>query len=488
MSGNISEKKQGRGIGFFGLVGLVVSSCVGTGVFALTGSIGAVSAPGPALIAWAIVGAGFFSLALVFSNLKAKRPEIEGISSYATKGFGNLAGFMSGWGYWVSAWIGNVAFATILASTLGYFIPYFLPGNNIGSILLGSAICWGITLLVWRGIESASFLNALIMVAKVAGLAVFALFSLFLFNAGIFTADFWGTVFNNAVAAGEMGPGAISLGSVGEQVVNCLIIMMFVFIGLEGAAVVSERAKNKSQSGRATVVGMVVVLVVYICVSVLPYGYMPYSEIAALDSPAMIYVFEDMAPGWGGAFLSIAMLVSGFGCWLSFTILPTETTSLMSQEGLLTSHWNRRNKFNVPTFSLLMEALCTQVFLVTLLFTQDAFAFAYSLCTVTIIITWAFAAAYQVKISVRERNAAQIALGVFSLAFLVIGTLLSGWQYLLLSCIAYIPGYLVYARARKAQLPEGAKLLSRTEMAVMAVVSALAVLAVVLVVVGVISF
>ena len=46
-----------RGIGLFGLIALVVSSSIGSGVFALSTDISAAAAPGPALIAWAISGA-----------------------------------------------------------------------------------------------------------------------------------------------------------------------------------------------------------------------------------------------------------------------------------------------------------------------------------------------------------------------------------------------------------------------------------------------
>ena len=41
---------------------------------------------------------------------------------------------------------------------------------------------WALTLLVIRGVESASFLDAIVMVCKVASIAVFILFTLFLFN------------------------------------------------------------------------------------------------------------------------------------------------------------------------------------------------------------------------------------------------------------------------------------------------------------------
>ena len=81
------------------------------------------------LIAWLIVGVGFLALAFSLNNLTEKRSDLHGIFSYADAGWGPLAGFISGWGYWLSAWLGNVAFATMMMSTIGYFYPAFLPGT-----------------------------------------------------------------------------------------------------------------------------------------------------------------------------------------------------------------------------------------------------------------------------------------------------------------------------------------------------------------------
>ena len=315
-----------KGIGLFGLIGMVISSCIGSGVFAITGQLAQVASPGSALIAWGVVGVGFMMLALSLANLGAKRPDLHGIFQYAEEGFGPFAGFISGWGYWLSAWLGNVAFATMMMSTLGYFFPAFLPGNTVPCILIASVIMWLLTLLVIRGVESASFLNAIVMVCKVASIAVFILFTLFLFNANVFTADFWGTLQNNMASMGELGADAVAIGSVGDQVKNCLIILMWTFVGIEGATVMSSRARKKSDVGKATVIGLICLLLIYISASVLPYGYLPYTEIAAMNYPAMLYVFDSMAPGWGGAFISIAIIISVMGSWLSFTILPAETS------------------------------------------------------------------------------------------------------------------------------------------------------------------
>ena len=46
----MSEKA--KGIGLFGLIGMVVSSCIGSGVFAITGQLAGVASPGAVLVAW----------------------------------------------------------------------------------------------------------------------------------------------------------------------------------------------------------------------------------------------------------------------------------------------------------------------------------------------------------------------------------------------------------------------------------------------------
>lgn len=477
----MEEKK--KGIGLIGLIGMVISSCIGSGVFAITGQLAGVASPGAALIAWLIVGVGFLALAFSLNNLTEKRSDLHGIFSYADAGWGPLAGFISGWGYWLSAWLGNVAFATMMMSTIGYFYPAFLPGNTIPCIIIASIVMWALTYLVIRGVESAAFLNAIVMVCKVAAIAVTLIFGIFLFNAGIFTADFWGNVYDNAVAAGQYGPDAAPLGSVGTQIFNCMIIMMWCFVGIEGASVVSSRAARKTDVGKATLIGFICLMLIYVGASVLPYGYMSSAEVAALDYPALVYVFSSMAPGWGGPFISIAIIISILGSWLSFTILPAETTSEMADYKLLPASWGKLNSHNAPSMSLLIVGACTQAFLIILLFSADAYDFAFSMCTVAIVITWAFAAAYQAKWGVQNKNGVQAAIGFVAVAFQVIGVLFNGWSFLLLTCVGYIPGFFIYVKARK----DYGNAITMGEKVCMGVISALGVLSLVLLAMGVIS-
>lgn len=436
-----------KGIGLFGLMGIVVSSCIGSGAFALVGQLAKVAAPGPAIIAWLVAGAGFLLLAFALSGLGESRPDLDGIFSYAHVGFGPFAGFLSGWGYWISCWLGNVAFANAMMSTLALWFPAFgTGGNSPVAVAVASVFMWAMTLLVIHGMESASFLNAVVMVVKVGALLVFVALAAAGFNAGVFTADFWGHVGLQIHGLTE----EVSLGGPGHQVVSCLIVMMWCFIGIEGASVLSSRARSRKDAGRATVLGLLVLLVVYMAVSVLPYGVVPQGQIAEMrDTTSMAQLAGLMAPSWGREFMTVAMVVAVAGCWLSFTILPAETSQLMAEHRLLPGVWARLNAKGAPVYSLLMVAGCTQAFLVLTMFSEQAYDLALSICTVAIVVTWGLAAAFQVKESWAHGRYAKGLVGMGAVVFLLVGTLFEGIDYVLLSCIGYVPGMVVYALGRR---------------------------------------
>lgn len=72
----------------------------------------------------------------------------------------------------------------------------------------------------------------------------------------------------------------------------------------------SSRAARKTDVGKATLIGFICLMLIYVGASVLPYGTLSSAEVAALDYPALVYVFSSMAPGWGGPFISIAISIS----------------------------------------------------------------------------------------------------------------------------------------------------------------------------------
>lgn len=434
-----------KGISLVGLIALVISSSIGSGVFALSTDISAAAAPGPAIIAWLITGIGFMALANTFGRLSIVQPHLNGIVAYAYEGFGPFVGFVSGWGYWLSIWIGNVAFGVMLTTAIGYFFPPFSQGLTVGAVAFISILNWAIIALVNRGVEEASALNAIVMVCKLVPIFAFIAVMIMVFDFNVFTMDFWGNLANNLGSEGAPG-------TVGKQIINCFMVMMWVFVGMEGASVLGHRAQRKSDVSRATILGCTALVIIYVAASVLPYGYLPREELMALGSPSMPYIFEHAVGSWGGAFISGGLIISIFGAWLSYTILASEAMHGMARMELLPRVFDQLNSYSAPSSCLLATGIMIQILTVVMLFSDAAYQFAYSLCTASIVISWTLAAAYMVKWAWPRRREGQmggLVLAAFACAFLIAAVLLAGVELLMLCCIAYVPGIFFYVRARK---------------------------------------
>lgn len=309
----VQDAPRKHGISLMGLIALVISSAIGSGVFALSTDVSAAAAPGPALIAWLITGIGFMGLATTFGRLSIVKPELDGIVAYAHAGFGPFVGFISGWGYWLSIWIGNVAFGVMLVTAIGYFYPPFAGNLTILGVVFISLLNWAIVLLVNRGVEQASTLNAIVMVCKLVPIFSFIIAMVFVFDFDVFTADFWGNVANNLYGTSYTNVNGTVVGAPGpipRQIVNCLMVMMWVFVGMEGASVLGHRAERKSDVSRASILGCTVLVVIYIAASILPYGYLTREELMALGSPSMPHIFARVVGPWGGAFISAGLIIS----------------------------------------------------------------------------------------------------------------------------------------------------------------------------------
>lgn len=467
----MNNMENKNGIGRLGLTALIVSSCIGTGIFGITNTVAAAAAPGPALLSWVFVGIGFLLLVLSLNNLSEKRPDLEaGIFSYAGAGFGPLGEFISGWAYWLSAWLGNVAFATMLMSAIGTFIPTFKGGQNMPSIILAIIFCWALTLLVNRGVESASFVNTIGTFFKVIPLFLFIIITIIFFKGHMFTTDFWGNVANN------FSKGTVT-GSVFDQLKGTLSTLIWVFIGVEGASVMGHRAKTRSQAQQATIIGFIMLLAIYVMISIIPYGTLTRAQLASASQPALGNDLELIVGHWGAMIINIGLIISTVISWLSWTMLPAETTMLIAKDKVMPSLWGRLNEKNAPTASLYITAILQTIFLFSLLFTSEAYNFAYSLASAAILFSYLFVGLYQMKYSHKHQEWGQFTIGLLSALFMLACMFLSGWQQMLLVSISFIPGFIIYYQAVR----EDHRDLGGKEKAVMGLILLLSVVAIYLV-------
>ena len=217
---------------------MIIGSTIGAGIFTIAGDMASNGAhTGSVLIGWSICGIGMYTLMRSFFGLNTIRPELtNGIYSYAKEGFGEFVGFNSAWGYWMSALISNVSYITLLFGSLGYFFPVFAKGTNTVSVICGSVLVWMIVALVLRGVKQATLVTTVATICKLIPIFVFiaAVPLASKFDPEIFFNNFWGN-------------GTLSLNS---QIMATTSSTVWAFIGVEGAVVLSARAKKPDDVGK----------------------------------------------------------------------------------------------------------------------------------------------------------------------------------------------------------------------------------------------
>ena len=426
------------------LVALVVGSMIGGGIFSLPQNMAASADVGAVLIGWAITAVGMLTLAFVFQTLANRKPDLDGgVYAYAKAGFGDYMGFSSAWGYWISAWLGNVGYFVLLFSTLGYFFPIFGEGNTVAAVIGASVLLWGVHFLVLRGIKEAAFINLVTTVAKVVPLLLFVLIAVFAFKLDIFTADIWGL----------KNP---DLGSVMNQVRNMMLVTVWVFIGIEGASIFSARAEKRSDVGKATVIGFITVLLFLVLVNVLSLGIMTQPELAKLQNPSMAAVLEHVVGPWGAVLISIGLIISLLGALLSWVLLCAEIMFAAAKDHTMPAFLRKENANHVPVNALWLTNAMVQIFLVITLFSASTYLSLIYLATSMILVPYLWSAAYALLLAVRgesyENAMAErrkdLFIGAVALIYAIWLIYAGGVKYLLLSALLYAPGAILFAKAK----------------------------------------
>ncbi|WP_166219174.1 arginine-ornithine antiporter [Pseudomonas atagonensis] len=426
------------------LVALVVGSMIGGGIFSLPQNMAASADVGAVLIGWAITAVGMLTLAFVFQTLANRKPDLDGgVYAYAKAGFGDYMGFSSAWGYWISAWLGNVGYFVLLFSTLGYFFPVFGEGNTVAAVIGASVLLWAVHFLVLRGIKEAAFINLVTTVAKVVPLLLFVLIAIFAFKLDIFTADIWGV----------KNP---DLGSVMNQVRNMMLVTVWVFIGIEGASIFSARAEKRSDVGKATVIGFITVLLFLVLVNVLSLGIMTQPELAKLQNPSMAAVLEHVVGHWGAVLISVGLIISLLGALLSWVLLCAEIMFAAAKDHTMPEFLRKENANHVPVNALWLTNAMVQIFLIITLFSASTYLSLIYLATSMILVPYLWSAAYALLLAVRgetyEGFAAErrkdLIIGGIALVYAVWLLYAGGVKYLLLSALLYAPGAILFAKAK----------------------------------------
>ncbi|MFP3505947.1 basic amino acid/polyamine antiporter [Burkholderia sp. SIMBA_062] len=468
------SQASSRKLGLPLLTGVVIASMIGGGAFNLPQNMAQGAGLAAVVIAWVITLVGMFFLSNTFRTLADKRPDLKaGIYSYAKEGFGSLAGFEMAWGYWLSAAFGNVAFAVLFMQTMGYFFPVFKSGNNWQSIIGASVLIWAMNFLVLSGVKRAAILNVISSVLNIGTIAVALGAMAVAIKGGMFSYDLWGQQQH--------------LGSMLGQIKSTMLVTLWVFIGIEGAVVVSDRASKTSQVGVATFLGLLVCTVLYFLLSALPFGVMHQAQLAGLASPSAAYVLKATVGDWGAVFIAVALMLSLLSCWLAWTILVAELPYEGAKDGVFPKFLARENRHHAAAPSLWISSATMQLAVFVVLFAHDAWTWLISITGVMILppylastaFLWRYAKQSKYVSSAGETARESIWTGVFGTVYAIWLLYAAGPQFILMSTILFAIGLPVFWWARREHAA-GEPPFTRRETTIAVILVAVAIVALVL--------
>ena len=399
---------QSQKIGFWVLTSLVVGNMVGSGIFMLPGTLAAVASPGGVILAWLFTGLGVLFVTLVFGNLGKRKPELQGGPQvYAKELFkkgsqaATISGFMATWGYWIGNLAGNIAIITTFASYLSTFFPVMTSNAEVFTIgsftmklgnLLTFTVCtlmlWVTHFIILKGIQSAGKLNFAATAAKVIGFAAFIIIGLTAFNSAYMTPLVEAQITADGVSNGLLG-----------QINAAAVATLWAFVGVESAVVFASKAKKQSDVKRATVLGLMIAMAIYIGISVLVMGLLPKEQLIASDKPLIDAIITVLGP-IGGQLLAALGLVSLLGSTIGWVMLSAEIPSAAAKQGIFIPRFQKENKNGIPAFSLLLTNLLGQIFIFSTVSNSisQAFNFVIYIATLSYLVPYLISTAFQMKL------------------------------------------------------------------------------------------
>lgn len=368
-----SEKAPAK-IGLWTCTSLVVGNTIASGIFLLPASIasfGSIS-----LLGWIGSSAGAIVLALLFSKLSRLMPNaLGGPYAYAKAGMGDFAGFLVAWGYWLSIWCTNAAIAVTMVSYLSVFFPA-LATNSIAAVATGLGVIWFLSWVNTRGVKTAGTVQLITTILKVTPLILVSFIGLFYIKIENFS------------------PVNISNSSNLSAITATATLTLFAFLGLESATIPSGHIKDPEKTiPRATMIGTIATIVIYVVGSVAIMGMIPAIELKKSNAP-----FADAAAIlWGnsGRYLVAAgAVVSTFGALNGWILLQGQMPLAAAHDKLFPVIFKKENSKGTPAAGIILSSVFISILMLTN-FTKgltDTFTFMILLTTITVLVPYLFSA------------------------------------------------------------------------------------------------
>jgi APA family basic amino acid/polyamine antiporter len=394
------NQEKAHALGLTSATGLVIGSIVGTGIFTAPAVIAGAGTMG--IMVFGVIALGAMLLAILFGQLTKRIPNSDGgLYAYSRHEFGDFAGYLVGWCYWIQSWAGNAA----IVSSWVFYVDALFGFNHITGLEN-----WGIAMVgLWVpaivnlvGIRQMAWFQNVTVVLKFLPLL------------------FVGVVGWFFVAKANFGPFNASGGSLYSAIGIAAGVALFSFIGVEAAAMTAKRVENpRVNVARASLLGTGLSAVLYVLVTAAVMGLVPHHALVNNGSP-FVNAFQTIfnGAGWAGKFIAAIAVISGIGALNGWTLIVTETSRAMAQDNLFPRPFAWTDKKGTAWFGILVGTALPSLLMLWRYSTSSGLKVFTYLVALTVAIPYFMSAIAQLTYLVSRRRKVQ------------------GWQFARDLCVA----------------------------------------------------
>lgn len=184
-----------------------------------------------------------------------------------------------------------------------------------------------------------------------------------------------------------------------SQVNGAAVSTLWAFIGVESAVVFASRARKQIDVKRATILGLMIALVIYVGISTLVMGMLNQDTLIHSDKPLIDAIQTVLGP-IGGKLLAGIGLISLFGSTIGWVMLSAEVPFQAAKQGLFLPAFLKENEKGLPKFSLIVTNVLGQLFIFSTVSNSisQAFDFVITIATLSYLVPYFISSVYQVKL------------------------------------------------------------------------------------------
>ncbi|PWK14849.1 amino acid permease [Tumebacillus permanentifrigoris] len=328
ISGAQSGSTLKKSLGTWDLVMMGIGAIIGTGIFVLTGK-GALTA-GPALIiSFLVAGFACALCGLAYAEFASTIPVSGSVYTYTYASIGELFAWMIGWDLVLEytlalslvavGWSGY--FQSLIKGLTGFSLPTALtaapgavPGSTTYFNLSAALIILLITFLLSRGVRESARINNLMVIVKLGVILLFVLV-----GAKYVRPENWQPF-------APFGFGGI---------VKSAAVMFTAFIGFDIVSSAAEETRDPGrQLPRGILYSLLICVVLYVTVSLVMTGIVPFAQFAGVDHPVSL-ALQVAGQNWVAGFIDVGAILGMTTVLLVVMFGQTRIFYSMSRDGLL---------------------------------------------------------------------------------------------------------------------------------------------------------